>query len=208
MKEVTIKVYEFEELDEEVKAPLIARKCKELEDEYCDFVLEDDMHFYANEILGGKFDEKEFKLNSVYYDFSYSQGSGAMMEFEGWDIHTLEKLFPDHNLTRDWIDNNIANFKIIVKHSGHYYHEYSFEFDEEIEYQDDAQTLEDMGIERDRYLGIIHEFIVDMNKALYAKGKAGIEWYWDEDNSRDDAIERLSEYEYLENGEIYEGEDE
>jgi hypothetical protein len=203
MKEVTIKLYEFEELSEEIKAPLIAKQCKELEDDYCDWMLEDDMQEYASEILERKFDEGEFKSNNIYYDLSYTQGSGAMVEFEGWDIHILESILYGNNLTREWIDKNIANFILKVKHSGHYHHEYSFEFEEDLEYQEDAQTLEELGIEREEYLKAISEFIVDINKALYAKGKESVEWYWNEDNTRDEAIDRLSQYHYLEDGEVY-----
>ena len=206
MKEVTIKLYEFEELSEEIKAPLIAKQCKELGDDYCEWGLEDDMQEYASEIIERKFDEGEFESNNVYYDLSYSQGSGAMVEFEGWDIHILETILYGNNLTREWIDKNIANFNLKVTHSGHYYHEYSFEFEEDLEYQEDAQTLEELGIEREEYIYAINEFIVDINKELYTKGKESVEWYWNEDNTRDEAIDRLSQYHYLEDGEVYLGE--
>ena len=64
------------------------------------------MTYYAQDLLQKYFGQKaEFK--NVYYDLSYSQGSGAMIAFE------LE----------------YYNSKISIKHYGHYNHEYSFILD-------------------------------------------------------------------------------
>lgn len=82
MKEIVKKyiVYEYEELEKEVQKKLLDEKIEECENAYLDFVLNDDIIFEAKKILKEYFGENAIFKN-VYYDFSYSQGSGAMIEF-------------------------------------------------------------------------------------------------------------------------------
>ena len=83
MKEVTktYEVYNFNELDKEVREKLIEQKTQECQNDYCEYFLPDDMTYYAEELLKKYFGEKA-KLIDVHYDLSYCQGSGAMIEFE------------------------------------------------------------------------------------------------------------------------------
>lgn len=83
MKEVTktYEVYNFNELDKEVREKLIEQKTQECQDDYCEYFLPDDMAYYAEELLKKYFGEKA-KLIDIHYDLSYCQGSGAMIEFE------------------------------------------------------------------------------------------------------------------------------
>lgn len=100
----TYKVYKYGELSEEIKEKVLRKEIEDCQDSYCEFSLEEDMKFKAEELLKKYFGENA-KLLDVYYDLSYCQGSGAMIEFE----------------------LRYYNCDIKVKHYGHYNHEYSFE---------------------------------------------------------------------------------
>lgn len=115
MKQKTINLYEFKELEKEVQEKVLI-KFRENE-EFC--FLKEDLEYYIKDKL------KELNYNiielAVYYDLSYSQGSGAMF------IGILEK----------------DNKRYIIKHSGHYNHYnsktidiYNIEDGEEIEDND------------------------------------------------------------------------
>jgi hypothetical protein len=105
MKEIikTIKVYDFEELSKEIQEKLIEKEKKYQEETYCEDCLLEDMEQKATELLQEYFGEKAI-FQATYYDLDFSQGSGAMIEF----------------------DLNYYNKNINIKQYGHYYHEYSF----------------------------------------------------------------------------------
>lgn len=83
MKEVTktYKIYEFNELDENLKGRLLENQINVCQNDYCEYFLSDDMLYYAEELLKKYFGENA-KLFDIHYDLSYCQGSGAMIEFE------------------------------------------------------------------------------------------------------------------------------
>lgn len=111
MKEVTktFKVYEFNELDENLKGRLLENQINVCQNDYCEYYLKDDLSYYAEELLK-KYFGKSAKLIDIYYDLSYCQGSGAMIEFEF-----------------KYYGKNIR-----IKHRGNYYNAYTFI----LEYQD------------------------------------------------------------------------
>ena len=76
-----IKVYEFKELDQNVQEKLIEQEKEDIEDMYIEHELQNDMTYFAEELLKKYFGDKA-KFKSVLYDLSYCQGSGAMIEFD------------------------------------------------------------------------------------------------------------------------------
>lgn len=105
MKEITKKyqLYEFNELDKEIQEELIKEEAEKQAVYFCDYELQELMIEEAKELLqkyfGGKATYKQ-----VYYDLSYCQGSGAMIEFD-----------------LNYYKNNFE-----VKQYGHHYHERAF----------------------------------------------------------------------------------
>ena len=110
MRTITIKkdLYKFEELDEKVQEKLIKDEIEFQQDFFENEFLQEEMENVASELL-----EKYFrgaKLIEVYYDLSYSQGSGAMIEFE-----------------MEYYGKNVK-----VRQFGHYYHERSFAIESDL----------------------------------------------------------------------------
>lgn len=99
-------VYKYEELDAKIQEQLLEKEIDDCINFYSDCCLLEDMKEYAKELLKKYFGEKAI-LKTVYYDLDYSQGSGAMIEFE----------------------LKYYNSEILVKHYGFYYHERSFKLD-------------------------------------------------------------------------------
>ena len=99
-----IKIYNFDELSEDVKRELIEKEIEEQHETYCEDFLEDDMKYYAKELLKKYFKNNNATLKQVYYDLSYCQGDGAMFEF---DLYYYNK-------------------HVQIQQYGHYYHRYSF----------------------------------------------------------------------------------
>ena len=99
-------IYNYYELNKKIQDELLEKEINYCIDDYCEFMLEEDLQNYAQELLKKYFGQKaEFK--NVYYDLSYSQCSGAMIIF---------------NL-------KYYNSEILIKHYGNYYNKYCFELD-------------------------------------------------------------------------------
>lgn len=103
MREITQKIYNFNELDEKIQKKLIEKEIENNVDSYCELWLAGDMEYSAKEILKEVFGERAI-LRDVYYSLGCFQGDGAMIEFE---LKYYNKI-------------------VQVKHHGHYYHERSF----------------------------------------------------------------------------------
>ena len=217
-------VYDFNELNEDVKKKLIEKERDRQRENYCDCYLEDDLVYKAKELLQKYFGITDNNLN-VYYDLSYSQGNGAMIEFDIniEDLNNKYKIFSEEEM-RFIQDKGIIN-NIRVRHNDNYYcHEYTFGIDSDYVYsidydyedikdeydisENDFNTLEDrlddLLIDSDKHY-TKSEFVKDiisMNKELVARGYENIEYY---DNcSNEEIISYLEDYKYLENGEVYE----
>lgn len=98
-----LEIFKFNELDEKTRERLIEEEKEYQKATYCECFLYDDMKEKAKELLKKYFKGKAI-LKAIYYDLSYCQGSGAMMEF---------------NFT--YYNKNVS-----IKQYGHYYHERSF----------------------------------------------------------------------------------
>ena len=98
-----IKIYKFDELSKEIQKRLIEEAKEYQLEAYCENFLLEDMEEEAKRLLQKYFGDKA-TFKKVYYDLSYCQGSGAMIEF----------------------DLIYYNKHVTIKQYGHYYHENSF----------------------------------------------------------------------------------
>ena len=100
-------VYNFNELSKEIQEKLIKKEIQEQNEFYIDNFLIEDMQEAAKELLQKYFKNNKTEFKAVCYDLSYSQGHGAMIEFNLYYYNKYVK----------------------IKHYGHYEHERSFTID-------------------------------------------------------------------------------
>ena len=105
MREITQKIYNFNELSKEIQEKLIEKEKQYQKEAYCEDFLFEDMEEKAKELLQKYFKDKAV-FSKIHYSLGYCQGDGAMIEFE---VEYYGKL-------------------IYVKHDNYcrYYHEKSF----------------------------------------------------------------------------------
>lgn len=84
-------VYNFNELQEEIKANLIEKEREQQIDLYCECFLKDEMEEEAK-ILLEKYFKGKAKLVKVLYNLNHCQGDGAMIEFDLSYYNTLVKV--------------------------------------------------------------------------------------------------------------------
>lgn len=220
IKEIT--VYEFEELNKDIQDSLIENEKKIAYEDYMDYIFEEDMDIMVRELVSKYFgDNTEFV--DCYYDFSYSQGSGSMIEFtiNIADLNKKYKIFSDDEI-RFMLDKDIINDIRVIHDSNRYCHEYTFminhdyyndwEFDDIKEEYDISKKEFDTIDNRFYKLVDIYnkhktesqfvQDIIDMNKELTKNGYSLMENYTrdcDIDCIKDSLCENL----YLESGEVY-----
>lgn len=115
-----IKLYNFNELDEEIQKKLIEKEAENMLTEYCELWLTSDIESLAKEMLQEAFGNSA-TLIDVLYSLNYCQGDGAMMEF---DLKYNDK-------------------DLEIKHNGgRYYHARSFWITGEIEEKQEEELIE------------------------------------------------------------------
>lgn len=166
MKTITkkINIYNFEELKEEIQEKLIEKEKESQEEIYCESFLYDDMKEKAIELLKENFGNKAI-FNNVYYDLGYTQGSGAMIEFDLYYYNKYVKIKKNRLCT----------------------HERSFTIN--------SYELTEKQEEK------LYNKIVEINEKLTKFGYDNIEYFWN--MPKNEVINILSEYDFLENGEKY-----
>ena len=115
MKEVKVKIYKFNELSKEVKEELIEKETQYQLEFYMDNFLYENLKEEANTKLKTLF--KNVEINSLLYDFSCSQGSGLLIEFEAeWinGVHFAVKQNPN-NWHYTFCRNFIVDYEDEVK---------------------------------------------------------------------------------------------
>lgn len=197
MRKITkeYKIYKFYELSKETQNIVLENLMQSEYNDYCEFYLHDDMSMYAEELLGKNFQGAEFK--DVFYDLTYSQGSGSMIEFS-IDFEDINKKY--RMLTKKEIEKieSVGYTNIEVKHFGHYSHEYSFNFDWQ-DYTCYLENFEKTQEKIDKMLEYFKNDIVNMNHKLTKYGYENLDYYSKKENFR----ELAEEHEYFENGDIY-----
>ena len=179
-------VYDFNELDEKIKEKVLEKEMQTQLDLYCETCLENDMNEEAKELVKNEFGENaEFKR--CFYDLSYSQGSGAMIEFD-IDLKTLNEKYKI-------INGDFENSIIEVRKNGFYCHEFSFSVDYSTYDLDEKQEKE-----FDKLYDLFYEDIVSLNIELKETGYSIIE---DENVYKEGALIYLNEQEFLSDGTFF-----
>lgn len=198
-------VYKFEELSKDVQEKLIDRYIEISQECYIDNMLYDDMVELAQNTLQKYFKGAEY--DNIYYDLSYSQGSGAMIEFN-IDLKYLNNKY--NMLSQEEIDGleNFGGTNIKVYHNNsHYYHERTFDIDwcdfTMYTYMDEyCKDMENVQNKIDSMIEIFRDDIVLMNAQVARDGYNMIE---DKSTFEEMAMDHINELEFLSNGsEFYE----
>ena len=162
---LTINRYNFNELSPDAQKRAIEDIRKVENNNFPDFLLEEAMEEKASELLYGNYEISNKDLK-VYYSLSYSQGDGVA--FAG-EIFASDK----PNLTLP-----VNCHRVQITHSGHYYHEYSFNvelFDAEYEEIDGGE--------------IVLEELRDICRQLARYGYKWIEDYLSDDSLKERLID-------------------
>lgn len=145
MKTYEITRYAFNELSSQAQERAI-EKIRESESEnYPQELLSEIMNQQASYLLAGHYDGLAKDLN-LYYDLSHSQGSGVAFSGEIFKEQAPNLTLPENC------------YRVVIKHSGRYYHEYSFDIElydidyEEIEESESVlEQLRDICRQLERY---------------------------------------------------------
>ena len=217
------KLYTFDELRDDIKEKLIERERQYQLETYCDLDLRDDMGLKASDLINDSFGITSDYLNT-YYDLSYSQGSGAMIEFDIniVDLNNKYKIFSDEEI-RFITDKNIVNDIKIRHNDNYYYHEYTFKIDydyyNDYSYEDikDSYGISEKDFETldNRFYDLVDDTnkhyekrlfiqdIIEMNKELGKYGYRRIEYWGNCDEEEIIMYIKGYEFEYLENGDVF-----
>jgi hypothetical protein len=201
MRTETIKIYKFEELNDESQEKAIEK-------------------FYDLNIYEGWWDsvyemymqdETGFDIDKIYFRGFHSQGDGAM--FEGSPnkdiLHFITPNYRNKQYQKDWyrviklIKNGDINIYGSFKHSGHYYHSKSYSDNLDAEMTNDRYGKNYSNIEDilEDILEEIREHYEDICNKIYHSLKQEHEY-----NTSREAIEEsiiVNEYEFTEDGEQY-----
>lgn len=202
MRMIQKTIYNFNELDDDIKEKLIQRLKDDYKDDYLCYYLEEDIKIIANEILQDNL-SKDIDVYNVIYNLDYSQGSGAVMEFN-ISIQDINKVYnalteEEYQIISKYDDTIKIRYH---KNPGSYTHEFMFDFDyDDYTYIDDEFT-DSMQIKLDSMMNVFKDLIIDMNRTLTKKSYALIENYQCDD---DFILQVLQESEYYEDGAVYIG---
>ena len=199
-------VYKFNELAKEVQSKVIQDEIENQVQIYCECMLHNDLQEDAERLLEKYFENA--KILDVQYDLGYTQGSGAMIEFE-IDIDTLNNKYNIFSKKEMGVikSNNLVSRISVLHNASLYSHEYTFktDYDSNFMYFDEYDDLEnklykliDSSNMHNTSSAFIND-IINMNKTLTKDGYDLIESI-DEESVLDICNER----EYSENGDIYE----
>lgn len=198
-RKIEKEIFTFDELNDDAKKKAI--KYFLANEEYP--FLEDEMGEEAERLLEENFPGAT--LNGTNYSLSYSQGDGAMIEFE-FPIKAFNdkyKVLSNDEVTR--LENSVGDIAV-VHNGGFYYHEYAFKIVFET-YNNYAEDIEDKfydALTKGDKLNNPTQFeadIIKMNEELARFGYETLEYYNSDENVAD--ILRVNEYEFYEDGSMY-----
>jgi hypothetical protein len=206
MKTVEIKLYKFDELSKEVQDKVL-NKNRDINvyDDWHEFIIED----WINETIPSK----GFEATNIYYSGFWSQGDGAMFQYDGISDDLLKE-FVDNILIgtehlspmrKQWILNNIY-VSASGRHRGHYNHEkccshsiYWEVSNTDINYLPNfSQWLESFA---DDFESFIIDKYEDICRELYRTLEREYD-YLTEDEQIIEAL-RYNDYDFTEGGDIY-----
>ena len=118
MKTVEVKLYKFDELSEKAQAKAIEKNR--------DINVHDDWHeFIIDDWINEEIPSKGFNATKIYYSGFWSQGDGAMFEYNGIRYDIFNEFLDTLNLSpmrRKWLEKNVYP-GATGRHRGHYSHE-------------------------------------------------------------------------------------
>lgn len=213
-------VYDFDELDENIKQKLIEDWKEDETRFYCENLLYNDMLAEAENLIIEHF--KNAKCDEVYYDLSHCQGSGTMIEFSIniVDLNNIYHFLADEE-TRFINDKGILNEIKVYHNDNFYYHEYTFDikYNDDFGYYDYEDIKDDYNITEKDFNSIedkIINFLDTYNKLnkenspfiediiLVNKELTKIGYDFIENAATDEkAIEFLKEQKYLKDGNVF-----
>lgn len=216
----TFNVYKFNELSEEIQEEVFNKFYEEEQNSYLEDCLQEDMEEEAKEILKQYFENATFE--NVWYDLSYSQGSGAMIEFQV-DLNDLNKKYKIFSSKEMRFLNNNIDTAITIKKRGSYCHQYSFEIESNVfnlqylDYEKELKyynlTKKDFEKLENRLYDFVSDYNIPFNDNIFIKDiisinkditKIGYELI-DGAISKEKLKEVIQEdYRFLKNGEIFE----
>lgn len=201
-------IYEFNELKEEIKKELIEKETERQQNDFCEWELLHYMEEEAHNILTDELGKNNFTDVNVLYSLGYSQGDGAMIEFNAYleSINHKFKIFTDKELKL------FEKYGSIIKvyHDNNYYcHENSFSIDTlSLNYSIDY-ALNNEEITKNKYNkleekiekfeNVFNEFCYSINTELRKFGYSLLE---DQEFFEEQAKNYLIDFEYLEDGTI------
>jgi len=199
MRTIEKQLYTFDELNDKAKAKALEK----LYDINTTFDWQDCVYdeFKCDASNAG------FNVNQIYYSGFWSQGDGAMFEYDTEDKLRIEfiKSLNLSPMREKWLtDLTYANCS--GKHSGHYYHSkcvsHSITFE-----ADGAHWLQYPNINKwiESYYEHFYEFIVDKYENLCDNLYTSLEKEYDYLTSEEQIIETIkaNDYEFYEDGTMY-----
>ena len=193
-------VYKFNELEKDVQEEVLKRYTESEHEFYIDNELYDDMVELAKNSLENYFKGAEYQ--KIYYDLSYSQGSGAMVEFniDLKDLNNKYKMLTDEEVKK-CSDIGYTNIKVYHSNS-RYCHERAFDIDWN-DYTDN-DNFEKIQKNIDVMIELFREDIVLMNEEIARSGYKMIE-----DNARFEemVMNDIKDLEFLSDGSVFDERD-
>jgi hypothetical protein len=213
-------LYKFEELDKNVQESILERYIESEIEFYCDCCLKDVLGEKASDLLNDYFGITSDYLDT-YYDLSYCQGSGAMIEFDIniKDLNNKYKIFSDNEI--ELLNNKYVVSDIRIRHNNNFYcHEYTFGIDCDfymgLEYDDIKEdykiTENEFNTIENRLYDLLDDSnkhytkspfikdVINVNKELSNCGYSVLE---DKEYFKEMALETLNDLEFLESGEEF-----
>lgn len=198
METIEVKVYQFDELNEEAKEKARAwfREGNQNDSFYAESVIDD-----AKEI--GKL--MGIAIDHVYYSGFWSQGDGACFEgsyaYKKGSLKAIKSEAPQdtelHAIAEGLATVQKRNFYGIsgrVKHSGHYYHSNSTQID--LVKSDNQGYENDLPSDEDE---ILSQLLRDFMDWVYKRLEKA--WEWENADEQIDETIRANEYGFTEEGE-------
>ena len=189
-------VYKFEELEKEVQEKIMDQYIEMSYECYLDNTLCNDMIELAKDSLQNYFKGAEY--NNIYYDLSYCQGSGAIVEFniDLKDLNNKYKMLTNKEVKK-CSDIGYTDIKVYHNNS-HYYHERAFDIDWN-DYTDN-DNFEKIQNRIDTMIDLFKEDIVLMNGDVARDGYNMLE---DKSTFEQMAMDHINGLEFLSDGSAF-----
>lgn len=196
MRTIRIKLYKFNELSESAKQKAIESL----------YNINTDYEWYEYTVDEFKSNKEFFDITNVYFNGFYSQGDGAMFEYEGINkdfVKTIIDSLPISNWKKDVL-KNCTYISGNGKQSGLYYHENSCSHNINIESDNGAQYYRNIELLIDSVSSTIEDAIIEKYKELAKELYRTLEKEYDYLTSEKAIIETIeaNEYEFTQDGKL------